>query len=403
MRRKLLGILMTAALTGALLAGCQSQTEGTSEPGADAADNGNGDENTPPPEGTEGTQGANDDANAQGASYSIVTNTFGVGVFPLDDVVARNRHLVEDILGMDFSVANNEFTTDKALEQLQTQLSTNPDGALLFLMSDVSFDPCIKACMDAEIVFGFNTNFPTNEEALNRCLEYENFAGGISSDPYKQGAQMAEYAYKDGCRKAVLTLGALGDYNQDQRCKGFTDKFTELGGAVLQEAHSADPSEAVQKTNDLLTSQPDADCIYGGAGDYVIASANIKESRQLSINVYGTDIDPTSVEQISSGLVTAANGGVNHSGSLAMTLVINCLDGHKIVDENGKAVMLSNMEPIVVTAENAQQFVKLYAEGSNFISDEEYKSLLYRYNPDVDMNTYVEFLEGYADRVYQLK
>lgn len=101
-------------------------------------------------------------------------------------------------------------------------------------------------------------------------------------------------------------------------------------------------------------------------------------------------------------MIAAANGGVNHSGSLAMTLIINALDGHKIVDENGKAVMLSDMEPIVITADNADAFVKLYNEGSNFVTDEEYKNLLYRYNPDVDMAAYKDYLTRYADHIYAM-
>lgn len=384
MKKKIISCLMVGAMVGSLLIGCGKQ------PATQASASQESDTSTTKEE-TEEFQ-----------SYDLITNIFGVGVFPLDDQITKNRHLVEDILGMKLNVANNEFTIDKTVSQLESQLATRPDGALLFLMSDTSFEPCVKLCMDSNLVFAFNTNFPTDKALLNQCLDFENFAGGISSDPYSQGVQMAEQAYKEGNKTAVLSMGARGDYNQDQRGYGFTDKFEELGGTVLQEAHSADPSEAVQKTNDLLTAQPDVDCVYGTAGDYLNCSADAKVSRGLdNLMVYGTDIDPSAVERIKDGNIAAANGGVSQTGALAMTLVINALDGHKIVDKDGKAVMLSDLEPIVITSENADQFVKLYDEGSNFVTDDEYKSLLYRYNSDVDLDTYEDYLQGYAEHVYK--
>ncbi|WP_289444289.1 hypothetical protein, partial [Klebsiella pneumoniae] len=71
------------------------------------------------------------------------------------------------------------------------------------------------------------------------------------------------------CKTAVISAGASGDYAHDRRIIGFTEAFEAGGGEVLFVSHSADPSEGVQKTNDLLTAYPDVDCVYACGNDYV--------------------------------------------------------------------------------------------------------------------------------------
>ena len=55
-----------------------------------------------------------------------------------------------------------------------------------------------------------------------------------------------------------------------------------------------------------------------------------------------------------------------------------------------------------IMCEGAAHFKALYADESCFISDEQFQSLLYKYNPDVTVDTYDEFLKTYADTIYNL-
>ncbi|MCI8993606.1 MAG: hypothetical protein HFG80_12960 [Eubacterium sp.] len=50
-----------------------------------------------------------------------------------------------------------------------------------------------------------------------------------------------------------MTTAAIGDYCDDKRIEGFTEVFEAGGGEVVYVAHSGDPSEATQKTNDAVT------------------------------------------------------------------------------------------------------------------------------------------------------
>lgn len=385
MKKRIASLLMVGALAASMLAGCGGATD-------NAGGNAGGDQTSAKIE-------ASGDNKASGDGYTIATNTWGSGAYPLEDIVRNDQYLC-DRLGLTLDVANNEFTADKVISQLESQMANHPDGVLFLGIAQTTFAPFVQTVHAQNTPFAFDSNYP-EEELLNKCYDYEEFCGGVSATPYDMGVAMAEQALKDGNKTAILTCAAIGDYSHDNRAKGFTDTFEAGGGKVLQEAHSSDPSEAVAKTNDLITAQPDADCIYATGGDYLSAAVSVKEQRNLSMKLYGTDIDPSLIPACESGEISAMNGGQGVCGSLAMTLIINKLDGHQILDENGKAPCFSNLQPFVITTENAAGFQKLYDDGANFVGDN-FDKLLYRTNPDVTIDTYNEYLEGYADSVYEM-
>ena len=389
MRKRICSLLMAGVLAGTLLAGC-----GANDKKTDAKDSAKQEQTSAQGEKNDGA------AKPAGDSYTIATNTWGAGAYPLEDIVRNDQYLC-DQLGFTLDVANNEFTADKVVSQLESQLANSPDGVLFLGIAQTTFVPVVNAIHTKGIPFAFDSNFP-EEQLQKKCAEMEEFCGGVSADPYAMGKTIADQALKDGHKTAVLDCAAIGDYSHDNRAKGFKETFEAGGGKVLQEAHSSDPSEAVAKTNDLLTAQPDADCLYATGGDYLSAAVSVKESRKLDIALYGTDIDPSLVPACKDGQISAMNGGQGVCGVLAMTLIINKLDGKQILDADGKAPMFENLNPFVITPENAEGFQKLYDDGANFVGMDNFNKLLYRSNPDVSIDTYNEVLEGYADSVYAM-
>lgn len=68
-------------------------------------------------------------------SYTIATNNFGAGVYPLDTNAAYEQNAA-DALGVTLNVTNNEFTADKSITQLQNQLASAPDGVAFLGISE---------------------------------------------------------------------------------------------------------------------------------------------------------------------------------------------------------------------------------------------------------------------------
>ena len=100
--KRLLALVLSAAMFFSLAAGC-----------------------TPADQTDDGQTSPTADAGGEGG-YTIATNNFGVGAYPLDMMVA-NEQSAADATGMTLTVTNNEFTADKVITQLQNQLAASPD------------------------------------------------------------------------------------------------------------------------------------------------------------------------------------------------------------------------------------------------------------------------------------
>ena len=139
-------------------------------------------------------------------------------------------------------------------------------------------------------------------------------------------------------------------------------------------------------------------------GDFVIFLNLVKASGDSSykFDLYGTDVAPDLIDCIEQGVIQAMNGGNHVNGAISLCLLVNYLDGHQILDADGKPPVLDYLSTYLITPDNAAHFKALYADESCFISDEQFQSLLYKYNPDVTVDTYDESLKTYADTIYNL-
>lgn len=331
--------------------------------------------------------------------YSIAANTWGAGAYPLDTIVHADKKLAA-IAGVQLDVADNQFTADKVISDLQSQLANKPDAVLMMSVVDAVFGTVRELCDAQGVPYALDTGVPSDPAVFDAIKADKLFVGNVTASQYECGVDIAKEALADGNKTAVILAAAVGDYSHDNRIVGFTDAFEAGGGEVRQVMHCSDPSEATTKANDLITANADIDCVYTTGGDYLSAMVAIKSSDPTAeYKLYGTDVAPDLIDSIEQGVVQAMNGGGHVCGAIAMCLLINYLDGHQILDAEGKAPILDNLNLYMVTSENAAGFKKMYANESCFITDEEFKSLLYKYNPEVSFETYDTFVQNYAQLV----
>lgn len=332
------------------------------------------------------------------AVYSIGYNNWGQGVFPLDIIEKETKNATE-VFGNKLVVANDEFKADKVISDVQTLISSGVDGIQFFGISETMFNSVSQICQDAKVPFVLFDKIPSNE-VLSKLKENPYFVGAISAEDKLAGKSIAEMALKDGCQTAIIVAAAKGDSSHDLRIEGFVEAFTAGGGYVLGEAHCADPTEAVQKSNDLLTAYPDADCIYGTGGDFVDGALNALASRKdanMDPKIYGTDITPDIAQKMVDQQIDGVVGGQWVDGSLANMLLLNYLDGHPILGEDGKAPVFTNLPMCTLAPDQAGAFIKLLENNESPISDEEYQSLTYRFNPEVSYQTFFDFITNYNE------
>lgn len=375
--KKLFALLLVPVLALSLLGGCQTPATSDASSGTPG----------PAPAGAPGP-------------HTIAANNWGVGAYPLDIIFESLSPLKESTGDLTVDLANNEFKADKVISDLQNQLTSGTDGVLFLGMTQTIFPTAAQLCQQSKVPFVFHANVPA-EADMAAIQSNPYYAGSVIAQEYSAGKAIGEIAASDGNRTAIISAAALGDYTHDSRIAGFTDAFEAGGGEVLYVSHSADPSEGVQKANDFMTAYPDADMVYCAGGDYVSATISAMASQtSVHYKVYGTDLSPEVAQCILDGTAEAVNGGQWISGSLAAALLVNRLDGHPILNENGQAPLFDNLNLILLDKSNAQGFIDLMTSGG-LLTKEDFDTLLYRSNPDLDYQTFYDFIGSIDTMVYE--
>lgn len=336
---------------------------------------------------------------AENKAYTFAHNKFGSGAYPLE-IIVKEAEAELAYFGGKLRVADNEFTVDKVVTDLQAQLAAGVDGVEIFAVADTLFETMGDACTQAKVPFVLYDKTPTDEKVIAKLAANPLFIGSISAEEYNAGRQMGEKAVAEGSKTAIIIRAAIGDYSMDQRDAGFTEAFEKAGGKVLGRAICANPTEAVTKANDLLTAYPDADCMYGCGGDFGAGGVSALQTRtdvNQKMKVYITDISPDLAKKLLDGAISGVNGGQWVAAAISNTLLINYLDGHPILDKDGKAPWFRNLQMVDLPKDKAQKYIDLMAANGSPISKEEYQKLLFRYNPDVSYQTYMDFLSSYSD------
>lgn len=329
------------------------------------------------------------DTKAKTGPYTIGINTWGSGV-PVLDMFGDAKEYTLTTLGHKVSRMSDDFTADKELQNIKNMCAAGVDG-VVFQAAAVSTVPEIGVqCKNAKIPFAFDVFVGENDALAKLADENEYYCGAIDLDMVADGAAIAEMAYANGARTAVMIGGNIGDNNMDQRSQGFTQKFEELGGTVLGEARCTDNSECLAKATDLLSANKDADALYAFVGDYIEGSLTAIENLDLDVQVYVSCVDAGTAQYIMDGKVVGGNDGISLASYISSTLVLNYLAGNKIVDENGKAPRLST-SPFRVDQDNVADYVKV------FFADEGYapftKAMLEDLiRPDVTYQDYVDLV-----------
>lgn len=329
-----------------------------------------------------------------GNSYTIGINTWGSGV-PILDMHGDAKEYTLTVLGHKVNRMSDDFTADKELQNAQNMCAAGVDG-IVFEGAAVSTIPQVgQECANAKIPFALDVFVGEEENLAALAANNEYYCGAVDTDMVSDGYAIGRMAYENGCRRACLIGGNIGDKNMDQRSEGFRSAFAELGGEVLEEARCTDNSECLAKATDMLFANKDTDCIFCFVGDYIEGSLTAVDNLGLEgVQIYVSGVDEGTARYIREGTVMGGNGGSSLPAYIACLLVLNCLDGHKIVDENGMAPRLRT-QPFPVTRDNVDDYMKV------FFSDEAQpftkvmlEKLLYTSNPNVGYQDYVELVSS---------
>jgi ribose transport system substrate-binding protein len=330
------------------------------------------------------------------AKYKIGLNNLFKGGYPLDILELQGKY-VSDVAGMDFFSVNDEGKVEKVVQDVQSLISSGCDGLEIFCVVETLFPGISQNAIDGKTPFVLYDKIPMDPTIRQQILDNPYFKGGVGSQDYNGGVAIATYANELGLKNAIIMAAQQGDPTHDARIKGFEDTFK---GTLLAVAHSGanNITDYANKTDDMLTANPNADCIYGTGGDFaqgaIIALQNHADLKD-KVKVFATDIDPTLLGKLKDGSISALNGAHFVNNMFTTCLLINALDGHPILDPNGKPPIIQSIQMPVLPAAWADLYQRFWMDGQPY-SPEEVKSLLWRYNPNINYQTFADKCAAYS-------
>lgn len=389
MKKRLLGMVLAVAMASSLaLTGCGSGGDSGQSNDTQGIGGSSEQENTSSSSGQSG--------NLSNLGYTFATNDFGQGEYALD----INAWVIDSVaqhVGSTVDVVDNQFTVDNIVTQLRSQLSKGPDGVCMIGIAETVFPAISQACQEANVPYSFFATPPVDAD-VETMKEDPLYAGTVLFDPEAEAAYLAEKAYEAGGRKAVILAGAQGDYNHDHRITGFTKKFEELGGKVLDVARCDNPGQGDEKGSNLLSANKDADVAIGAGAGYITSLEGVREKMGLDYKIYGCDTTPNLIQDVIDGKVEIISAGANTGAGFAEILLINKLLGHPILDADGKAPYTKDLTLFYCDSSNCEKFQKFWDEyQKNPLTQEEVMNLI---GDDVTYDDFITALKNHADDSY---
>jgi len=299
-----------------------------------------------------------------------------------------------DSIGMKGSRSSDDNNADKELQNIQNFIAAGVNGLCVQAAGSTTAPQMATEALNAKIPFVLYVFTGTPEFRDDLAANNAYYYGACAPDLDKDGYILGQQAIKDGCTKACIIGGNIGDLNMDRRQSGFTNAFTEGGGTVLDVARCTDNSEALTKASAMLSANKDVDCVYIMAGDFAPGMLNAIDTLQLpNVKAYLSSIDKNSAQYIRDGQITVGSGGTALSCNIAPALLLNALDGHPIKDSDGKPPYFQ-IPTSLVTKDNVDAFVDAFFGDTKAVSQDVIKNLCYRYNPNVTYQTFVDTINN---------
>ena len=334
------------------------------------------------------------EANGESASegvYSISGNIWGQGVNALD-IIAGEAQFVNEQVGNQYQVYNDNFTADTQASNIQNMASSGSDGMMIFGSVPTLYNTLSSTCEKAKIPFVIFDQIPSDQVMLDRLSENQYYVGSVGTDNSAAGANAAKKMLESGIQSAFILGGSVGDPVHDARVAGFTEAFEQGGGKVLAAGRCDSPSDAATKGDDLVSANPEAQGIYALTGDYAIGAVTALSNHNATMAIYCSDTTEECIPYLKDGTISYGDGGSKIATTLAALLLQNYLKGNIILDEQGNAPYFNTIVPFEVNGQNAEKYAAYYLQGHP-LAKEKLQALS---GDDVTYQSFVDFINQYS-------
>ena len=387
MKKKVISVILTAAMTGMMFAGCGSSTENTGNSGGGTASE------SEVVGGTESTQTADNGASS-GDTYKI-----GIVMYQWTDAQGTNIqnfcNYLEENMNVEFEYESTFYDDDAQVSCVENLISAGCQAIISGY--DTNIVAAMSTCADAGVYYTVALDHITEEDFAG-ADPGEYFLGGTK----QFGGDLAELGkeYADAVADAgIENVGGISfpEWAFTDAPEIYASFQSELSaqGITVQDltfTPGMTSDEVQQAAKDLVNQNPDMDALFGMASglDYVYPAIQGSDVKLIAMG-YDTSV----ASLMDSGALLAA-GNNNHTQAIASCVarIINALEGNSYPDAasgtynegsivNGVAgyPVISNKEDL----DNYMNYVIPEDGAKGCVTVDELKNCIISYNPDATL------------------
>lgn len=307
MRKRLVALVLTAAMAASMLAGCgSSASESTTAAAGTEAASSEGEASSEA--GTGDTEAAGDTALADNSGKTIYVIVKVLGNQYWSVLQAGAEKAGED-LGCNVVVVGTALESDieGQLTLLQNAVSAQADGIVIAPLDSVS--------LDAPITEAYNSGTPV--VLVDTVINSENYSAALLTNNVEAGKTAAEEMLRRLKEKGVsedeeaqiaIQVGSTGSQTINDRVKGFNEyweanapeKWVVLNDDI--KVNDGDISKAVGFCQDFITTYPNLKGVFGpNNGSTVGFVTGLTETNRTDITMVGFDFSAEIETMIRSG------------------------------------------------------------------------------------------------------
>ncbi len=315
--RKIMSILFTIVMVGAVLAACNNKTDGTTANG-DVVDETTGETGK---ETTQETGKVTEDDEKEHYKFGFAATTMNNPFFhaiqsAIEEVVNEN--------GDELIVVDAQNDAQKQLALVEDLITQGIDCMFLCPIDSASIKSALQACNNANIPI---VNFDTD------VYDTDLVDSIIVSDNYYAGEIIAEdmmSKLEKGSKVCILTSPSAEACVK--RAEGFKDKADGYFEIVSEIDGKGDTATSLSIAEDVLQGNPDLAAFYAINDPSAIGCVQaIKSQQREDVLVYGVDGQPMGKEAIKEGTMeaTAAQSPIN-IGKESADIAYKILNGEEV-------------------------------------------------------------------------
>ena len=312
---------------------------------------------------------------------------------------ARLLNYASDIIGCEMVYNTNISSPESQITATENLIAAGCNAIAICNYSDDILPKITSLCEENEVYFTLIWRSISDPEVKEIVEASPYYLGNTCESEEETGYMMGESFHNMGCENIAVITMEKGDATADARDAGFDRACDEFGMNRISEVrnNTLTAEETTKAVENFLASFPELDGIFVTGGSNTILEGVIQalalHNKTGEVKVACIDFISDLDKYIEEGAIDAISGGHFVDPLFSYMLMVNKLTGTPLSD-NCEQIDLNFIN--LQSPEDARNYYK-YCEGDSYpYNEEEIRSMVKYFNPDMTIDKLKEIAAAYS-------